>query len=151
MQHSFHEKYMKMALNEAKNSGKDIPVGAVIVKDDKVIAKACNNKEIKNDPTGHAEMLVLRETASKLQNWRLENTVIYVTLEPCPMCAAAILYSRIPKVVFGAYDALYGSMGSVFNMDQYIKFSPQVIGGILENECRSIIKTFFQKKRERIK
>jgi tRNA(adenine34) deaminase len=140
-------KFMEAALNEARNSQDDVPVGAVLVYENKIIAKAHNRKEKENDPTSHAEMLVIKEACQKIQNWRLNNTVLYVTLEPCPMCAAAILYSRIPKIVFGAYDSLYGAFGSTINMCEIIKFSPKIIGGILEEDCSNLLKDFFEKQR----
>ncbi|HBH17412.1 MAG TPA: tRNA-specific adenosine deaminase [Cyanobacteria bacterium UBA9579] len=143
-----HDKYMQIALEEAIKSSKDVPVGAIIVKDDKVITRACNRKELENDPTSHAEILAIREAANIIGNWRLDNTSIYVTLEPCPMCAAAILYSRIPNVYFGAYDPLYGALGSAINMTELIKFKPQIIGGIQEKSCRNLLKDFFIQQRE---
>ena len=139
--------FMKTALEEAKKSGEDVPVGAVLVCEGEIIAKAHNRKEQENNPTAHAEILVINEASKKLQNWRLDNTVLYVTLEPCPMCAAAILYARIPKVVFGAYDSLYGAFGSTMNMADLIKFSPEIIGGILEEDCSKLLKDFFKNKR----
>jgi len=146
---NIHKKYIKMALEEAQNSGNDVPIGAIIVKDNEIIARASNNKEKNNDPTGHAEILVIKQASSILKNWRLIDTTIYITLEPCPMCASAILYSRIPNVVFGAYDTLYGAFGSVLNMQDYIKFKPKIIGGIMEEECGNLLKNFFEDKRER--
>jgi len=140
-------KYMKAALEEAKKAGEDIPVGAVLVYNDEIIAKAHNRKELEQDATSHAEIIVIKEASKKLQNRRLNNTVLYVTLEPCPMCAAAILYGRIPKVVFGAYDSLYGAFGSSINMCDLIKFNPEIIGGILEEDCSRLLKDFFKEQR----
>jgi len=142
-----HDKYMLNALEQAQKSGIDVPVGAVIVKDNEIIASACNQKEQTNDPTAHAEILVIREAAKKLGSWRLDNTIIYVTLEPCPMCASAILYSRIPVIYFGAYDSLYGAFGSAMNMTDFIKFKPQITGGIQEEKCSQILKDFFETQR----
>ncbi len=147
MNNETHRKYLKAALEEAKKTGKDVPVGAVLVKNDEIIAKAHNTKEAENDPTSHAEMLVIREAAQKLKNWRLDKTTLYVTLEPCPMCAAAILYSRIPEVVIGANDQLYGAFGSAINMADYINFTPKITRGILEDECSKLLKTFFEQVR----
>ena len=140
-------KFMKTVLEEAEKSDKDVPVGAVLVYNDEIIAKAHNCKELKNDPTSHAEILVIKEASKKFKNWRLNNTVLYVTLEPCPMCAAAILYSRIPKIVFGAYDPLYGAFGSTMDMRDLIKFNPEIIGGILEEDCSRLLKDFFRNQR----
>jgi len=140
-------KHMETALREAEKSGDDVPVGAVLVYNNEIIAKAHNRKEQENDPTSHAEILVIKEASQKFQSWRLNNTILYVTLEPCPMCAAAILYGRIPKIVFGAYDPLYGAFGSTVNMCDLIKFNPEITGGILEEDCSRILKDFFEKKR----
>ena len=142
-----HKKFMKTAFEEAKKSGKDLPIGAVLVKDGKIIAKAHNKKELNNDPTGHAEIIVIKEAAKKFNSWRLDGTTLYVTLEPCPMCASAVLYSRIPEIVFGAYDLLYGAFGSVLNMTDYINYTPKITGGILEKECSELLKQFFKEKR----
>lgn len=138
---------MQIAIQEVEKSGDDVPVGAVLVCNDEIIAKAHNRKEQENDVTSHAEMIVIREASKKIQNWRLNNTVLYVTLEPCPMCAAAILYSRIPKIVFGAYDPLYGAFGTAVDMQELIKFRPEIVGGILEEECSQLLKKFFEKQR----
>ena len=104
-------KFMREALKIAKQSGEDLPIGAVIMRDGKVLAKAHNKKEAKNDVTAHAEMLVIQSAQRKLKTSILDDCEIYITLEPCPMCAWAILNARIPKVYFGAYDTVYGSLG----------------------------------------
>ncbi len=148
MNNENHKKYLKIALEEAKKSGEDIPVGAVLVKNDEIIAKAHNTKELNNDPAGHAEMLVIREAARKFGNWRLDNTTLYVTLEPCPMCASVILYSRIPNIVFGACDQLYGAFGSALNLTTYLNFYPQITQGIMEKECSVLLREFFKNKRD---
>ena len=145
---NYDVKFMKAALEEAEKSGEDIPVGAVLVYNDEIIAKAHNRKELENDATSHAEILVIKESSQKLKNWRLNNAVLYVTLEPCPMCAAAILYSRISKVVFGAYDSLYGAFGSTMNMCELIRFFPEITGGIMEQDCSGLLKDFFKKQRK---
>lgn len=142
-----HSKYLKIALKEAEKSGKDVPVGAVLVRNNQIIAKSHNTKEQDNDPAGHAEMIVIRQAAKKLNTWRLDDTALYVTLEPCPMCASVILYSRIPEIVFGATDQLYGSFGSALNMSDYINFYPKITSGILEKECCDLLKNFFEKIR----
>jgi len=145
------KKFMQFALQEAKialTKG-EIPVGAVIVKNGEIIAKTHNEKEILKDVTAHAEIIAIKEASEKLQEWRLENTCLYVTLEPCPMCAAAILYSRIPKIIFGAYDPLSGAFGSNINMCEIIKTSAEIKGGILEQECSLILKEFFSENRKK--
>ncbi len=143
-----HTEFMQKALLEAGKSGRDIPVGALLVnKNNEIIAKAHNKKEAKNDPTAHAEIIAIKQAAKKYNNWRLEDLTLYVTLEPCPMCASAILYSRIPQLVFGAYDPLYGAFGSVINMSDYIKFKPGITGGVLERECGALMRDFFGERR----
>jgi len=137
----------KQAVSASAPAAQDVPVGAVLVYNNEIITKAHNCKELENDATSHAEIIVIKEASKKIKNWRLNNTVLYVTLEPCPMCAAAILYSRIPKIVFGAYDPLYGAFGSTMDMRDLIKFNPEIIGGILEEDCSKILKTFFRNKR----
>lgn len=142
-----HNRHMLLAIEEAKKSEKDVPVGVIIVQDDKIIAKAHNTKELTNDPTAHAEILAIKQAANMIGEWRLDNTIMYVTLEPCPMCAAAILYSRIPQVFFGAYDSLYGAFGSVINMTDLIKPVPKITGGIHEEKCCKLLKEFFEEQR----
>jgi len=138
---------MREAYNTAQASQGEVPVGAVIVKDGKIIAKSFNLKEKENNPCLHAEIAAISEACKKLGSWRLEDTTIYVTLEPCPMCATAILYARIPYVYFGAYDSLYGAFGSALNMQDYINFYPQIKGGIMEKECSELLKSYFQLRR----
>jgi tRNA(adenine34) deaminase len=147
---ALHDEYMNVAIDVAKKSYEDVPVGAVLVKEGKIISSFCNLKEKNSDPTGHAEMLVIRDAAKKLGNWRLNHTVLYVTLEPCPMCASAILYSRIPNIYFGAFDPLYGAFGSALDLRHYIKFNPQIIGGVQEESCSKLIKEYFLNKRQNI-
>lgn len=140
--------FMEIAAEEAENSGKDVPVGALIVCGNEIIAKAHNRKELEKDPTSHAEIIVIKEACKKLQRQRLSDTILYTTLEPCPMCAAAILYARIPKIVFGAYDPLYGAFGSAMNMRELIRFNPEITGGILEEKCSAVLESFFDKIRK---
>lgn len=140
-------KYMQMAIKEAEKSGSDIPVGAIIVKNNQIIASTYNLKEQNNDPTAHAEILAIQQACEKLGTYRLDDTSLYVTLEPCPMCASAILYSRISKVYFGAYDSLYGAFGSAIDMTEIIKYKSAVIGGIEEEKCSQLLKQFFEKLR----
>lgn len=146
-----HEKYMKLALKEAQKAydKKEIPVGAVIVKDGKVIARAHNLKEIKNDTTKHAEMLAIQKASKKLGCWRLEDCEIYVTLEPCSMCAGALIQSRIKKVYIGTMDYKTGACGSVLNLLKDFKFNHnvEVETGILAEDCEKILKDFFKELR----
>ncbi len=136
--------YMNEALKQAKNSGKDIPIGAVIVKDGKIIAKAVNKREKEQKVTAHAELIAIDSACKKLKNWRLNDCEIYVTLEPCPMCASAIIQSRISAVYFGAYDLLNGAFGSKSDMKQIMESSIKVKGGIMEEECQNLLKSYFE-------
>lgn len=139
--------FMKIAIEEAKKSKGEIPVGAVIVKDGKILAKACNTKEKDNDVTSHAEILVIRKSEQVLKNWRLEDCELYVTLEPCPMCGWAILQSRIKSVYFGSYDANYGAFSSKMDLRKFLNSKLNVFGGIMEKECDEILNDFFAKLR----
>ena len=146
------EKFMKVALKEAKKACKklEVPVGAVIVKDGKIIAKAHNQKETKFDTTKHAEILAIQKASKKLGAWRLLDCEMYVTLEPCPMCAGAIINSRIKKVYIGCMNPKAGCAGSIMNLLQVDKFNHQVEieKGILEEECSSLLKDFFRNLRK---
>ena len=141
------EYYMKQALKEAEKAYKklEVPVGAIIVKDGKIVARAHNLKETKNDTTKHAEILAIEKASKKLGNWRLIDCEMYVTLEPCPMCAGAIVNSRIKKVNIGAMDEKTGACGSKLNLLQDFNFDTKVDMeiGILENECRELLQKFF--------
>ena len=128
-------------------SESEIPVAAIIVKDGDVISAACNRKEKENDVTSHAEILALREASKKLGRWRLEDCEMYVTLEPCPMCAWAILQARLKAVYFGSFDTKYGALGSVIDLRNYSDLKPKVYGGIMEKECDEILKNFFARLR----
>ena len=136
--------FMQQAINIAKAVKGEIAVGAVIVKDNKVIASAGNRKEKDNDVTSHAEILVIREAAKKLDRWRLEDCDLYVTLEPCPMCAWAIINSRIKNVYFGSYDTNYGALGSKLDLRQIANSKLKVYGGIMEKECDKILEECFK-------
>ena len=150
------EYFMKLALKEAQKAYNEleIPVGAIIVKDGKVIARAYNEKEKKNDSTKHAEILAIQKASKKLKSWRLYDCDMYVTLEPCPMCAGAIIQARIKKLYIGTMDEKTGACGSVLNLLEDYKFNHQVEveTGLLNNECEKILKDFFKdlrkKKRE---
>ena len=145
------EKFMNEALKEAKKAyiKLEIPVGAIIVKDGKIIARAHNLKETKNDTTKHAEILAIQKASKKLKSWRLLDCDMYVTLEPCSMCAGALINSRIRKLYYGTNDNKTGACGSVFNLLQDYTFNHQVEiqSGILKNECENILKDFFKKLR----
>ena len=140
--------FMKQAINIALESGNDMPIGALIVKNDEIIAIAHNEKELHQQVSKHAEMLVIEQACKKLKNWRLEECSLYVTLEPCPMCAWAILQSRIKEVYFGSYDALYGALGSKLDLRTLLNSKTVVKGGILEEECDNLLKTYFEKMRK---
>lgn len=146
------EKFMKEALKEAKKAYEklEVPVGAVIVKDGKIIARAHNQKETKFDTTKHAEILVIQKASKKLKSWRLLDCEMYVTLEPCSMCAGAIINSRIKKVYIGTSDEKTGAVGSVLNLFTDYKFNHNVEfeKGILEEDCETILKEFFKELRK---
>jgi tRNA(adenine34) deaminase len=138
--------WMKRALQVANAAlPLDVPVGALVVdSQNKIIASAHNQREAQNILSGHAEIIALNEAAQKLNNWRLNGCSLYVTLEPCRMCAGAILQSRISRVVFGAYDLKEGALGSAYN---FAGPGLQVVGGILEAECEELLKSFFRNRR----
>ena len=146
------EKFMKEALKEAKKAYDklEVPVGAVIVKDGKIIARAHNLKETKFDTTKHAEILAIQKASKKLNSWRLIDCEMYVTLEPCSMCAGALINSRIKKVYIGASDQKTGAVGSVFNLLEDYTFNHKVEykKGVLQDECESILKEFFKELRK---
>ena len=141
------EQFMKAALKEAKKAYKEleIPVGCVIVKDGVIISRAHNQKEKKKDTTKHAEIVAIQRASKKLKAWRLEDCEMYVTLEPCSMCAGALIQSRIKKVYIGTMDEKTGSCGSVLNLLEDYKFNHYVECeiGVLEDECKKILKEFF--------
>lgn len=144
---------MKLALREAQKALdiQEVPVGAVIVHEGRIIAKAHNQRELLRDPTAHAEMIAITQAAEAMQSWRLENTVMYITLEPCPMCAGAIVLARIPEVVFGAQDPKTGAAGSLMNLLQDSRLNHQVklTGGVMAQECGAILRDFFTRLRGR--
>ena len=141
--------FMQKAIEIAKASGADVPIGAIIVKDGEIIASACNEREKNNDPTGHAEIIALRAAALELNNWRLDGCELYVTLEPCPMCAWAIIQSRVKAVYFGSFDSQYGALDSVLDLRKTADSKLKVYGGILEKECDNVINTFWETQRQR--
>jgi len=145
------ESYMRMALEEAERAGQrgEIPVGAILVKEDRVIAKDHNRCIELSDPTAHAEILVLRKAGGVLGNYRLSNTVMYVTTEPCPMCVSAMIHGRILRLVFGTLEPKFGAVESKFRLlnDNGLNHKVKVDRGILEKECAEILKSFFKEKR----
>jgi tRNA(adenine34) deaminase len=147
----FDERYMKMALKEAEEAGRkgEVPVGAILVKEDWVLAKDHNRCVELNDPTAHAEVLVLRKGGKELGNYRLNDTVMYVTAEPCPMCVSAMIHGRISRLVFGAREPKFGAVESKFRLLDGNGFNHKVKveRGILEKECAEILKFFFKEKR----
>lgn len=125
----------------------EIPVGAIVVKDGEIISSAVNRKEEMNDVSSHAEILAIREAAQKLKRWRLDDCEMFVTLEPCPMCAWAILQSRIKCIYFGSYDTKYGALSSAMDLRKFSDSKPKVFGGIMEKECDEILRQFFERIR----
>lgn len=151
--HPFHTTHMEMALDEAEQAEDEdeVPIGAVIVSFEKgVIARAHNQREQLHDPTAHAEMIAITQAAEALKSWRLENCVLYVTLEPCPMCAGAIVQARIPLVVYGALDPKAGACHSLYQLtnDERLNHRAQTIGGVLAERCGAILSRFFAAKRQ---
>jgi len=142
---------MSQALSEARRAQAhgDVPVGAVVLRGDQVIAAACNERELRNDPTAHAEVLALRAAAERLGRWRLEDCTLFVTLEPCAMCAGAIVNARVGTVVFGAADLKAGAMGSLYNLaaDPRLNHEPVVRHGVLAAESSALLQEFFAEKR----
>ena len=146
-----HQDWMQIALRQAQMAFEqgEVPIGAVIVHNGQVIALAHNEKEQRNDPTAHAEILAIQRAAEVLGSWRLTDAILYVTLEPCPMCAGAIIQSRMKQVVYGAADLKGGATGSVMNVLDYTLWNHRVdvVAGVLEEECSEILKSFFKKIR----
>lgn len=150
-----HERWMKEALVEAEIAASkgEVPIGAVIVQDGAIIARAHNLRELTHRATGHAEMLAIDQANQHLEAWRLEEATLYVTLEPCPMCAGALIMSRVASVVYGAADPKAGCAGSLMNLlaDERFNHQPQVIQGVLEEECGQQLRGFFRELRRRNK
>lgn len=147
------KKFMWEAIKEAEKSAAldEVPVGAVIVKDNKIIARGHNLREKTHDPTSHAEIVAIRKACKKLKSWRLEGCTIYVTIEPCAMCAGTLLWTRINRIVFGANDPKGGAIGSSFELFRVknINHHPEITRGVLDGACASLISNFFKKKREK--
>mgnify|MGYP001203512394 CR=1 FL=1 len=142
---------MELALQQARLAPLvgEVPIGAILVYNNDVLAVAHNYREILQDPTAHAEMIVIRKAAEQLKTWRLTGTTLYVTLEPCPMCAGAIVQARIARLVFGAWDPKAGACGSIMDIPEERRFNHrvQVAGGLFEQESRSLLQEFFRAKR----
>jgi tRNA(adenine34) deaminase len=144
------EKYIKLALKEAKKAllKDEVPIGCVIVKDNKIVSRGHNLRETKKNVTKHAEMVAIEKACKKLDSWRLVDCEIYVTLEPCAMCAGAIYQARISRVIFGADDPKGGALGGNFDLyKEKLNHYPEVVKGILKEECSSIISNYFKTKR----
>ena len=143
--------FMKLALDEANLAFAEgeVPVGSVLVIGDSVISKAHNNKEYSNDPTGHAELLTLKSGAREIGNWRLSDAILYVTKEPCIMCAGAMVNARLGRLVYGCRDEKGGAVDSLYALlsDQRLNHQVEVVSGVLEEECAEILKRFFREKR----
>ncbi len=143
--------YLRQALAEARRAFEagEVPVGAVVVFDDKVIGRGHNQREGLRDPTAHAEILAITAAANHLEDWRLAGCTLYVTKEPCAMCAGALVNARAERLVFGAWDEQAGSAGSLYQLCRDPRFNHQVevTGGVLEEECRTLLQEFFQRKR----
>jgi len=142
---------MRLALREAERAEEhdDVPIGAVVVRDGEVISAAHNERELRQDPTAHAELIALREAARTLGSWRVHGAVLYVTLEPCAMCAGAIVLSRIPRIVYGATDPKAGAAGSVLDVlaEPQLNHHPEVAGGLLAGDCGALLSAFFASRR----
>jgi tRNA(adenine34) deaminase len=150
--HTKHIELMKKALDEADKARKkgEVPIGAVLVADSHQVLAAEHNRTITlNDPTAHAEILALRSAAAKIGNYRLLNTTLYVTVEPCPMCMGAAIHARVSRVVFGTRDPKWGAVGSLFNFadDHRFNHQPEVIEGVCEADCKKLMQEFFREKR----
>src|SRR5438309_7429534 len=145
------EYFMRLALREAARAleHEDVPIGAVVVREGEVIGSGHNEREVREDPTAHAEMIALREAARALGSWRVLDAVMYVTLEPCPMCAGAIVLARVPRVVFGASDPKAGAAGSVLDVLNVAQLNhrPQVQSGLLAEDCAELLRAFFAPRR----
>lgn len=147
-----HEAFMRLALAEAEAAVREdeVPVGAVIVHQGRVIAAAHNQREQLQDPTAHAEMIAITQAAHTLRSWRLEGCTLYVTLEPCAMCAGAMVLARLPLLVYGAADPKAGAVDSLYRLlsDARLNHRVQVVSGVLARECGAILTSFFQQKRQ---
>ncbi|HWB13778.1 MAG TPA: tRNA adenosine(34) deaminase TadA [Pirellulales bacterium] len=146
-----HEHFMRLAMQEAERAlaEDEVPIGAVIVHDEHVIASAHNQREQLRDPTAHAEMIAITQAAQSLNSWRLDDCILYVTLEPCPMCAGAIIQARIPWVVYGAADPKAGAVHTLYQLlaDPRLNHRCQTVSGVLADRCGAVLSEFFRVKR----
>lgn len=146
-----HEDYMRVALETARHAGErgEVPVGAVLVQAGRVISSRGNERELRHDPTAHAEMLVLRDAAALLGGWRVLDATLYVTLEPCPMCAGALVQARIARLVYGATDPKGGAAGTVLDITSHqgLNHRVEVTGGVLADEAAAVLREFFERRR----
>ncbi len=154
--HSNHTEFMNLALELAHAASEkgEVPVGAVLVSEDREVLAAAHNRTIgRMDPTAHAEILALREAAQKIENYRLLNTTLYVTVEPCVMCMGAIVHARVAAVVFGARDPKWGAAGSLYNFSENPRLNhhPEIVAGVNEEDCASLMRNFFKARRRRKK
>ena len=146
--------FMKEAIAEAEKAAAigEVPIGAVVVRNGEIIARAHNERETGKDATRHAEIIAIEKACAALHGWRLIGCDLYVTLEPCPMCAGAIVNSRIVRVIYGAPDLRAGAFGSVLNLNDYpLNHKPEIIGGVMEKECAGLLSDFFSELRKRKK
>lgn len=154
MDESVDRDWMEIALGEARRAGAngEVPVGAVLVRDGEILGRGCNGPVGANDPTAHAEIMALREAAATVGNYRLPNTTLYVTLEPCPMCIGAIVHARVARLVFGATDPKTGAAGSVFNLAAAPAHNHRVRvdGGVLGDACGDELRSFFRARRRTV-
>ncbi|MCL4448447.1 MAG: tRNA adenosine(34) deaminase TadA [Actinobacteria bacterium] len=155
MENKILENWMMLALQEAEAGigHGDIPIGAVAVIDGQLIASRHNERELQNDPTAHAEILVLRDAAAKIGSWHLENTTIITTLEPCPMCAGALVAARIKRLIFGALDPKTGACGSLYNLcgDPRLNYEIPIVAGVMAEDSSKLLESFFKQLRNRSK
>jgi tRNA(adenine34) deaminase len=149
----YDQKFMALALSEAERASEkgEVPIGAVIVVDGRVVARGHNLRELNNDPTAHAEMIAIRKAAKKLKSWRLANSTLYVTVEPCVMCIGAIILARVPRLVFGCCDPKGGAVGSLYDIsnDKRLNHRVQVTSGVMAEEAQAILTGFFKKLRKK--
>jgi len=152
--HCVDEKFMRFALREARRAAaeQEVPVGAIVVRQGKVLSRAHNRPIHLNDPAAHGELLALRRAARRLKNYRLKGCTLYATIEPCAMCAGAIVHARLDRVVFGARDPKAGAAGSVLQVliHPSLNHRPQVEGGVLEEECAALVREFFRARRKKV-